>query len=416
MQFDVIVLGAGIVGVSVALQLAKRGKAVALVDRRGAGEETSHGNAGLIQKEGVAPHAFPQGIGPLLAYARNNRIDMHYHLSALPRIAPVLAQYWWHSRAESYRRVMAAYAPLIAHSVSEHAPLIEAAGAGHLIEKKGWYKLYRTEAALAAAAADAKQLGDNFGVGHAILTGDEMRRREPGLDARVIGAVHWTDPWSVKDPNGLVLCYLDLFQRLGGRFVSGDAMQLTERSAGAGWQLPTAQGQVEAGEVVVALGPWAGDLVGRLGYRLPLGVKRGYHMHYAQPDTQPLTNWFYDAERGYMLTPMLRGLRLTTGAEFALRDAPPSPVQLPLAEAAARELFPLGEPLDPSPWMGSRPTTPDMMPIIGLAPRHAGLWFAFGHAHHGLTLGPATGRLIAEMIAGQPTFIDPTAFSPHRFL
>ena len=129
-----------------------------------------------------------------------------------------------------------------------------------------------------------------------------------------------------------------------------------------------------------------------------------------------MLDWVYDAERGYMLVPMLRGLRLTTGAEFALRDAPPSPVQLPLAEAAARELFALGRPLDAAPWMGSRPTTPDMMPIIGQAPRHAGLWFAFGHAHHGLTLGPATGRLIAEMMLGEPTLVDPTAFSPHRFL
>lgn len=416
MQFDVIVLGAGIVGVSIALHLAKRGKVVALVDRRGAGEETSHGNAGLIQKEGVAPHAFPQAISSLLAYARNDRVDMRYHLAALPGIAPVLAQYWWHSRPDNYRRVMQSYAPLIAHAVSEHAPLIEEAGAGHLIEKKGWYKLYRTDAALAAAAADARQLGDNFGVGHAILTGDEMRRREPGLDARVVGAIHWTDPWSVKDPNGLVRCYLDLFERLGGRFITADAMQLAERQTGAGWQLPSAEGQLEACEVVVALGPWAGDLVRRFGYRLPLGVKRGYHMHYAQPDTAPLSNWVYDAERGYMLVPMLRGLRITTGAEFALRDAPPSPNQLPLAEAAARELFPLGERLDPAPWMGSRPTTPDMMPIIGPAPRHAGLWFAFGHAHHGLTLGPATGRLVAEMMVGLPAFIDPTAFSPHRFL
>lgn len=416
MQFDAIVLGAGIVGVSVAVHLAQRGKMVALVDRRGAGEETSHGNAGLIQKEGVAPHAFPQGIGPLLAYARNDRIDMHYHATALPRIAPVLAQYWWHSRPENYARVKRAYAPLIAHSVSEHAPLIEAAGAGHLIEKKGWYKLYRTDAALAAGALDAGELARDFGVGQAVVTGDEMRRREPGLDRRVVGAIHWTDPWSVKDPNGLVRAYLALFESLGGRFIAGDAMRLGQRDSGIGWQMPTGDGVAEAAEVVVALGPWAGDLVSRFGYRLPLGVKRGYHMHYAQPEAHPLTSWVYDAERGYMLVPMQRGLRITTGAEFALRDAPPTPVQLPLAEAAARELFPLGQRLDTGPWMGSRPTTPDMMPIIGAAPRHAGLWFAFGHAHHGLTLGPATGRLIAELMTGEPTFVDPAPYAPLRFL
>ena len=102
-----------------------------------------------------------------------------------------------------------------------------------------------------------------------------------------------------------------------------------------------------------------------------------------------------------MLAPMQRGIRLTTGAEFALRDAIRTPVQLGRAEPIARDLFPLAERLDNEPWMGARPCTPDMMPIIGKAPRHANLWFAFGHAHHGLTLGPVTGRLIGEMMTGR---------------
>jgi D-amino-acid dehydrogenase len=90
-------------------------------------------------------------------------------------------------------------------------------------------------------------------------------------------------------------------------------------------------------------------------------------------------------------------------------------VQLERAEPIARRLFPLGERLDSEPWMGSRPCTPDMLPVIGPAPRHANLWFAFGHAHHGLTLGPVTGRLVAEMVTGQAPFIDPAPYSPARF-
>ena len=104
-----------------------------------------------------------------------------------------------------------------------------------------------------------------------------------------------------------------------------------------------------------------------------------------------------DTERGYFLAPMRRGIRLTTGAEFALRDAIRTPVQLGRAEPIARELIPLAERLDVEPWMGARPCTPDMLPVIGRAPRHANLWFAFGHAHHGLTLAAVTGRLLAEM-------------------
>lgn len=414
MQADSIVLGAGIVGVSVALHLQMRGRSTVLVDRRGAGEETSYGNAGLIQREGIMPHAFPRDLSELLRYGMNNRTQMHYHPTALPRIGGLLAQYWWHSAPTRYRAIIKSYAPLIAASVSEHAPLIERAGATDLIGKGGWYQLYRDPKKRDAAFANAQFLGDGFGVGHERLTGAEMVAREPGLRAALSGVLHWTDPWTVRDPGGLVVKYRELLEQLGGRFVEGDALGL--EAHGSGWKIATDDGPVEAKDAVIALGPWAGDLTTRLGYRLPLGVKRGYHMHYGQPELQPLRNWIYDGDNGYLLTPMARGIRLTTGAEFALRDAPPTPVQLDADEPHARLLFPgLGQRVDPAPWKGARPTTPDMMPIIGPAPKHAGLWFAFGHAHHGLTLGPATGRLIGEMVTGETPFIDPAAFSATRF-
>ena len=417
MQADSIVLGAGIVGVSIALHLQMRGLSTVLVDRRGAGDETSHGNAGLIQREGVMPHAFPQGFGNLLRYGVNDRTDMHYHLSALPRIAPFLTRYWWHSRPENYRKVINAYAPLIAAAVAEHAPLIEKAGADDLIVRQGWYMLYRDEQERDQAFRRAEWLGRDYGVQHKAVGNDEIRRREPGLGIDVAGALHWTDPWSIRDPGGLVKRYLALFESLGGVFVNADAMALELRPSGAGWRLPIASGVIEAKDAVVALGPWAGDLTDRLGYSLPLAVKRGYHMHYAQPLANPLTSWVLDAKYGYLLTPMVKGIRLTTGAEFALRDAPSTPVQVDRDEPWARQLFPgLGGRLDAEPWRGARPVTPDMMPIIGPAPRHDGLWFAIGHAHHGMTLGPATGRLIAEMVTGDTPFIDPGAFSATRFL
>jgi D-amino-acid dehydrogenase len=138
-------------------------------------------------------------------------------------------------------------------------------------------------------------------------------------------------------------------------------------------------------------------------------------MHYRRAGNAVLHHPTLDFERGYFLAPMVDGVRLTTGAEFANRDAPKTPVQLARAEPVARSFFPLGERVDPEPWMGYRPCTPDMMPIIGPAPKHKNLWFGFGHAHHGLTLGPVTGRLIAEMITGQPTVVDPKPYRADRF-
>ena len=116
-----------------------------------------------------------------------------------------------------------------------------------------------------------------------------------------------------------------------------------------------------------------------------------------------------------MLAPMSRGIRLTTGAEFARRDAPPTPVQLARVTPRAQEIFPLGEKAEPQFWLGRRPCLPDMLPIIGPAPRHRGLWFDFGHHHLGFTLGPVAGRLLAEMMTGEAAFTDPSPYRAERF-
>jgi D-amino-acid dehydrogenase len=146
-----------------------------------------------------------------------------------------------------------------------------------------------------------------------------------------------------------------------------------------------------------------------------MGVKRGYHMHYHTEGNAVLNHTVYDSDNRYVLAPMANGVRLTTGAEFAHRDAPPTPVQLERIEPLARRFFPLAGRVDAFPWMGSRPCTSDMLPIIGPAPRHKNLWFAFGHAHHGLTMAAVTGRLIAEMITGEAPFTDPSPYRVDRF-
>ncbi|MBK8085271.1 MAG: FAD-binding oxidoreductase [Devosia sp.] len=414
MHADTIVLGAGIVGVSIAVHLARRGRAVALVDRRQPGEETSFGNAGLIQQEGIFPHAFPQNLGVIARYGLNTSLDMRYHLADLPRLAPYLARYWWFSRPRQFEAIARSYARLIAASVSEHAVLVNEAKADGLIVRNGWFELFRTAAAFDKAGAEAEWLSREFGVASARLDQAMVRQVEPGLKTGVLGALHWRDPWTVRSPHELTLAYLSLFRSLGGHFVKADARTLNQQASG-GWTIATADGPLASRQAVLALGPWSTDITRRLGYRIPLEVQRGYAMHYQPVDGEPLRNWIADRERGYLLAPMLQGIRLTTGAEFARRDAPKTPVQLAETERVARQLFPLGVRLDPEPWMGGRPCTPDMLPVIGPAPRHNNLWFAFGHAHRGLTLGPVTGRLIAEMLTGETPFVNAEPFSAGRF-
>ncbi|GAU84039.1 FAD-binding oxidoreductase [Bosea sp. BIWAKO-01] len=414
MRTDTIVLGAGIVGISVALHLQKAGRSVLLVDRRGPGEETSYGNAGLIQREGVYPYGFPHDFGALFRYAMNNTIDASYHWNAIPKLAPFLLSYWLHSRPSKHEAIAHQYATLIEHCVTEHDALAAEAGATHLLRRKGWMKVFRSAAEQDARLAEAAKWNKEFGLNYRPLDVATLRAEEPHLDQSLIGGLHWTDPVTVIDPLGLSKAYVALFEKLGGQLAQGDAGTLAQD--GQGWSIALADGtRASAHDAVIALGPWADVLTNRLGYRLPLAVKRGYHMHYKPLGNAVLNHPVLDTERGYFLAPMVKGIRLTTGAEFALRDSPKTPVQLARAEPIAKTLFPLGERVDAEPWLGNRPCTPDMMPIIGPAPKHRNLWFSFGHAHHGLTLAAVTGRMVAEMVTGEKVFVDPAPFAPSRF-
>lgn len=411
MSSTVLVLGAGMVGTCTALHLVRRGHAVVLVDRREPGRETSYGNAGIIQREAVEPYAFPRKLGKLVEVALKRGADVNYHLTALPAVAPHLAGYWQNSGADRYRSIAAAYTRLIEHATSEHAPLIAAAGADDLVRRDGYMHIYRAAAGLGPAIEKAAALQHSHGLRHEVLGPDDLAAAEPALRRRLAGGIRWLDPWSISDPGELVARYARHFQRLGGTIVQGDAATLQQTPTG--WRVKSADGPLDAEQAVIALGPWSDQVLVPLGYRLPLFVKRGYHRHYRGGAGPSLP--LYDVDRGLVIAPMRLGVRITSGAEFARRDAPATPRQLELAEASARELLDLPEAVEPQPWLGARPCVVDMKPVIGAASRHRRLWFNFGHAHQGFTLGPVSGRLLAELFGGEAPVIDPLPYSPLRF-
>lgn len=412
MDCQTLVLGAGIVGVCSALHLQAAGQSVILLDREEPGRGTSHGNAGLIERSSIVPYAFPREWSRLLRYGLNTQSSMRFSPAFLPRLAPWLLQYWRQSSPDNLARASRAMQPLIERCVVEHDRLAEASGMTGLIRAKGWIELYRDQREFDLAVTDAQTYAA-YGLRYDILDTAQLRDREPSLSG-AIGGIHWLDPKSVTDPGALVRGYAALFVKRGGVLLKGDACSLRQQDQG--WRVDSEAGGISARQVVVALGPQSADVFSRFGYRIPLAIKRGYHMHYASQPGAALEHAVIDAQAGYVLAPMARGIRLTTGVEFAASDAPANEIQLRRCEAIARELYPLGERLDAEPWLGRRPCLPDMRPVIGQAPRHPGLWFNFGHAHHGLTLGPVTGRLLAEMMTGKPTFADPVPYSPARFL
>ena len=410
---DVLVLGAGMVGVSAALHLQQRGRDVILVDRHElAGEETSHGNGGLIECASVFPYMFPRDVREILRYAINSTPQVRYSVADLPAFLPWLMRYYLASSPERALHSALAALPLIRCSLIEHEALIAEAGVPELLRRTGWIKLFRSDATLAKAAADLER-ARQYDVAGEVLDAKAIAAREPNLTGDFAGAVHWPAPGFVPDPGGLAKAYAALFERKGGRFRVGDARTLQQGSGE--WRLAGTDGAIVAREAVVATGPWSDLVFAPLGYSIPLSVKRGYHLHLAPRGNAVLHHPVLDADLGYLLAPMNRGIRLTTGVEFARRDAPPTPIQLRQALPRAHKLFPLGEAIDAKPWLGARPCLPDMLPVIGRAPRHAGLWFDFGHQHHGLTLGPATGRLLAELMTGETPFADPGPFAVERF-
>jgi D-amino-acid dehydrogenase len=409
---DAIVLGAGIVGTAVALHLAKRGLAVALVDRRAPGEETSYGNAGIIEANTIFPPSFPRGLAALARVALKRAPEANYHLGFLPHVAPWLIAYRAWSQPAKLTETTHAMRPLFSRAIAEHEALMAEAGAAHLMRKTGWLKLYRRAESFAATARE-RALAAEFGIAIRVLDPDGARALEPALNPVFRHALNWEGAVSVSDPLALTRAYAGRLQALGGVILSGDARTLHRE--GMRWRVDTAEGPLDAADAVVALGPWSPDLLAPLGIDLPMAVKRGYHRHFRARGNAGLSRPVLDADNGYCLAPMQQGIRITTGAEFADRDAPPTPVQLDRLMPAATGLFALGDPVEATPWMGSRPCFADSRPVIGPAPGHAGLWLAFGHAHWGLTLAAITGRLIADLVTKTAPVIDPAPYGAERF-
>lgn len=417
MRPDVIVLGAGSIGASVALHLVKRGVSVVLADRGRPGEGTSYGNAGVIEGNAIFPPAFPSDFLKIIRVALKRATEANYHFLFLPQIMPWLWAYRAASTPQRLEETARSMRPLFARALAEHETLMEESGAMRYLRKNGWLKIYRNEWAFAATKRE-RELALEFGLTHQPLDVAGALALEPHLKPIFRHAIFCHDAANVTNPLGVTRAYAARFVTLGGEIVKADARTL--HRMGLRWRIKTEEGRIEeATEVVVALGPWAPDVLEPLGIYLPLAVKRGYHLHFHTTGDTALTRPVGDPETGFYITPMEQGIRMTTGVEFAHRDAKKTPAQFDRLMPKARELFPLGKALEKEPWMGSRPCFPDSMPVIGRAPQkygNHGLWLAYGHAHWGLTLGPVTGRLIAEMMTGETPFCDPAPYRAERFL
>ncbi|EGK14378.1 NAD(P)/FAD-dependent oxidoreductase [Psychrobacter sanguinis] len=419
MQYDVIVIGSGMVGTSIAWHLQKNNSKVLVIDKKAPGEETSYGNAGLIQREAVYPKAFPREMGEIFRVLPNTSTDIRYRWSALFNYQSALYQYWTNSVPKKLTKIEDEWATLIEHCTSEHDVMIQASGADDLVRKGGWFEIYRTQKKYDEAIKLAERAATK-GVQYKLLTPEELKEFEPNVNFEpFIGGIHWQNSWQVKNPSRLVKTYAKSFEAMQGE-IKQAAVKNIAQMEDKSWQVTVETNEGETAvytstNVVIAAGPWSTELTRPLGYNFPLFPMRGYHQHFKVSEGNRIGHSLFDAEKGYLMGPMEQGIRITTGAEMTTLNAPKNFGQLEAVLKIAKDVLPLEEAVESEAWCGSRPCMADMKPVIGPAPRHEKLWFAFGHAHQGFTLGPATGRLVEEMINDKPLYIDATPFSAERF-
>jgi D-amino-acid dehydrogenase len=408
---DVVVLGAGIVGVSSAYAARQRGLSVVLVDRREPGSETSYGNAGILSSGSIFPLNQPSLFGSLPKYLSNRHNALRWDVGWALQNPDWIVRFLASGRASQTKPRALALHGLIKASLKLHRQWIVDAGAGNRIRETGWLKAWRSDN-LAAAKADQAALTE-YGIKSELLDRQGISALEPNiLPVYSVGLLH-SETASVDSPGNVVRAYAKMFAGAGGEVRQSEIRSIAPD--GDGWRVVLSDGEIRARHVVVALGPWAPDLLRPLGYRVPLAWERGYHREFTPNPSRQLRRPIHDAENAFLMTPMEQGIRVTSGVELTARDAPSNYAQLDAVVPLARSVAEFGEPVGEI-WRGARPTLPDSLPMIGPAPQHQGLWLAFGNQHIGFTTGPATGDAIAAMITGVAPSFDTTAFSPKRYL
>jgi D-amino-acid dehydrogenase len=408
---DVVVLGAGIVGVSTAYAARQRGLSVVLVDRREPGSETSYGNAGIISSGSITPLNNPSLWNALPKYLTNRHAALRLDPAWAIRNVDWIVRFLANAAPSRLRPRATALHGLIGASLKLHREWIVKADAGQRIRETGWLKAWRSDA-VAAAKQEQAFLAD-YGIQSQLLDRQAISALEPNiLPVYKVGLLH-TQTASVDSPGAVVKAYARMFAGLGGEIRRSDIKAIVPD--GEGWRVVLADREMSARHVVVALGPWSPDLLRPLGYRVPMAFERGYHREFKPNPARSLQRPIHDAEGSFLMTPMEQGIRVTSGVELTDRDAPSSFAQLDQVVPLAHGVVEFGEAVG-EPWRGARPTLPDSLPVIGPAPGHSGLWLAFGNQHIGFTTGPATGAAIAAMIGNAAPPFDVSAFAPSRYL
>ena len=409
---SVAVIGAGIVGTVTACFLRREGHAVTLLDRDAPGAGASFGNSGVISPAAVMPVAMPGLARKVPRWLLDETGPLYLDWRELPRLLPWLVAFVRAGREDRVRAISASLAALNGPTLDLLMPLLREAGLDAMVERKGM---------LYVDPAGRESVGESLAItlqraaGYAVETLDagSLHDLEPALAPGFSRGFLVPAAAHTLDPHRLVTGLAEHFERQGGAF----RRARVERISAQGRDRAAIHFGGETHDydtVVVAAGVWSRPLVAGLGYRVPLVSQRGYHATFTNPGVS-LGRVVLPTAVSATIVPMAMGIRIGGTVEFAGDGAPPNAKRADALCRHAKATLPALNVEERTTWMGERPCTPDSLPILGRAPRHPAVLFAFGHGHQGVIGASKTAEVIADLVAGRDPALDLGPFAADRF-
>ena len=407
----IVVVGAGIVGVSAAIWLARAGRKVTLLDRLAPGEGTSHGNAGILAACAMVPVTVPGLISKAPGYLLDNNFPLFMRWSYLPRLAPWLKQYLSYANDTDTPRIAEGLTTIVADSVEQHQALAGNTAADSWLVPSDYQFAYLSKESFDADSY-VWSLRRQAGFVPELVTGTAVHEKEPLLGSDINLLAVCKDHGYVRSPGQYVKTLADVFKGLGGHVRQAEVMDF-EHIDGKVSAVHTSGGTIECTELVLATGVWSAELGRKLGVNIPLESERGYHVIFKNPSAMVNTPTMVTTGK-FVATPMHDGMRCAGIVELGGLDAGPSQAPLELLMNQVKKTFPDLTYSDTEEWLGHRPAPADSLPFVGEI-GSSGVYMALGHHHIGLTGGPKTGRMISDLITGDSFEDDIAPFNPMRF-
>lgn len=409
---DVVVVGAGLVGMTIALKLRQEGLRVLVIDRDEPGKGASYGNAGYLATELVNPLSTPA----TLRRAPKLLLDPHGPLVLPPGYLPSLLPWLWRftmaARKKNVSQGQRALAALNTRALGAWQRCLASINAREELIASGYLMVWEKARALNQARQRQAQLNE-YGIDAELLDASAVQARDSGLSRSIHHALFFPNAYQVSDPYRVVKRLVGAFSRVGGELACESVEHID--AAYNGVTITTGQRSIEAGRVVIATGAWSARMAELLGLKIPLESESGHHLTLSDRIgalRQPVGS----AERNVVLTPMRCGLRVVGFSELGGLALKPSPKRSRTLKHHASALLSNAEGMEQAQgWMGYRPTLPDSLPVIGKHPRHPQVQLAFGHQHLGLTLAAITAELVADQMMGRAPDIDLAPFRADRF-